>query len=74
MSDEPGTSTSSKRKIDSDKRCQPAFEEGFHFVKVKQLGEEYNKNAFSFHEIISAISPSKSAHFNFCLDLEFVFK
>lgn len=49
-----------------------ALRNGIYLSKVEGLPEPYNENALSLRELISAISPIASIHFNYCCDPEFV--
>ncbi|CAD5219450.1 unnamed protein product [Bursaphelenchus okinawaensis] len=73
--DPQASSSTKKRKIDAESEVKTtSILEGLHYTKVHVLGESYNKNAYSFKEIINAIQPKRSIHFNFCVDFEFVMK
>ncbi|CAD5226464.1 unnamed protein product [Bursaphelenchus xylophilus] len=71
----PAKSRGEKRKASEEEESSTSvISEGLHFTKVKELGMEYNEGAYSLHEIINAIQPKRSIHFNFCVEFDFMFK
>lgn len=51
-----------------------ALRNGIYLSKVEGLPDNYNVNALSLRELISAINPVASVHFNYCCDPEFVIR
>lgn len=75
--EEAGASSSKRANVatasQSPKHANtPSSIEGFHLTKVLGLSAKYNSRALSMSDILHAVRPTSSIHFNFMIDLEWL--